>query len=183
MYRSVTLFAEIVVVIALLASGGCGEPKEFGVDCHSMGWDRFSKNPVPGIDRGGVTAYTLRCGPPKGVQLVLWSDTSPSSHGSGTTRRTFVEGRFTGTGGRAVGFLCQTTDGRTARFKIDGKEFDLAEGSLFLVSTHQEKPRVAQLAQDVTKIPNETGALREFALANAEISKFFHEAQQATEDK
>jgi hypothetical protein len=117
------------------------------------------------------------------VRLVLWGDTSPSSHGSGTTRRTFVEGRFAGTGGRRVDFLCETTDGRTARFEIDDKVFDLAQGSLFLVSTQQEKPRVAQFAQDVTKFPNEAGALREFALANAEISKFFQEAQQAAGDK
>jgi hypothetical protein len=144
-----------------------------------MTWDRYTKNPVPGIDRGGVVAYTLKCGAPDGVRLVLWSDTSLSSHGSGTVRRTFVDGHFTGAAGRSVEYLCETTDGRTARIEIDGKMFDLSQGSLFLVSTQQEKPRVAQLAQDTTNFPNEAGALREFALANAEISKFFHEAQQA----
>src|SRR5262249_23663243 len=50
--------------------------------------------------------------------------------------------------GREIGWSCSTRDGTSGSVVIDGQEFDLAHGALFLISTKDKPTRVEQLAID-----------------------------------
>jgi hypothetical protein len=47
----------------------------------------------------------------------------------------------------------ETTDGRTARFSVDGREFDLSKGAMFIVTTKNGKAEVTQLRRDLSAVP------------------------------
>ncbi|HEV3084297.1 MAG TPA: hypothetical protein VGY66_31335 [Gemmataceae bacterium] len=55
---------------------------------------------------------------------------------------------------------------------IAGVNYDLAKGSLFLVSAREELPKVAQINFDLSGFP-EGDALKAFAKSNPQIREFF----------
>ena len=70
-----------------------------------------------------------------------------SSGGEGAYR-----GQLHAKGGDKMDWSCGTKDGHTGKVVIDGREFDLAAGGLFLVSAKEGTPRVEQLAVDVEQL-------------------------------
>jgi hypothetical protein len=57
--------------------------------------------------------------------------------------------------GRRFDWEVRTRDGETAEFWIDGKRYDLADGSLFLITGGTYGTEVTQLARDLSDVrPN-----------------------------
>ena len=62
---------------------------------------------------------------------------------------------------------------------ISGKNYDLADGRLFLVSTRGDKPAVKQLTFDFDALQGQGDSLAELARSKPEIGEFFQEAHVA----
>src|SRR5262249_27464223 len=54
--------------------------------------------------------------------------------------------------GRRIAWTCETGDGRSGAVTINGQEYDLAKGPLFLVTVRGEKTQVSQLQRDFGKM-------------------------------
>ena len=62
---------------------------------------------------------------------------------------------------------------KTATFKIDGKEFDLTKGAVFVLKAKGDRVEVQQLNRDLAAITFDADACREFLKKDAEIQKIF----------
>jgi hypothetical protein len=114
------------------------------------------------------------------VYLVVAADgcsggsSSSESGPMGSTTR----GRLNAVDGRKIAWSCTTVDGTRGTATIDGQQFDLANGAVFLVWAKEKKTKVEQLALDMSKlrggpVPQK---LRGLAEANPRIAAFFKEA-------
>jgi hypothetical protein len=128
---------------------------------------------VPGIDEGSVTFITLHAGAAKGVPFVVWCD--KPYYVSGEGGGTFWKGEFSGADGRGVEFRVKTADGRSGSFTIAGVDYDLAKGSLFLVSTRDDPPKAVQVHFDLSVFPSGGSALQKLARATPQIRGFFEQ--------
>jgi hypothetical protein len=93
------------------------------------------------------------------------SQSGPSGH-SYTDK-----GRISAPDGRRFDWQAQTSDGRSIRFLLDGKEYDLSKGSLFLVKTKEGKTEVEQLSKDLSAVQADSKSVEEFARKDAAVSK------------
>ncbi len=84
------------------------------------------------------------------VVFVVWADAC--SGGSCSVGPGDLSGSLHARDGREVAWECRTRDGRTGGAKIDGVEYDLKKGCVFLVSTRDKKTAVRQLDKDVAGI-------------------------------
>jgi len=73
---------------------------------------------------------------------------------------------------RNVEYAGETKDGKTGHVTIDGNKFDLANGTLFLVSARREYT-VKQLKRDMTRFESAEELFKDFAKNDPEVIKFF----------
>jgi len=130
-------------------------PSAFGSRGTSWVRTEAGRKSVPGIDE--VSIHFGVWG--DGATIVVWSDGTGGSFGSrgmggvplqaGETRRGVkYEGHLSGRDGRIVNVECYTPDGKTGTVKIGDEAYELAQGTLFLISTSGAKPKVKQLKSD-----------------------------------
>jgi hypothetical protein len=166
------------LLVALLA--GCDhKPVEQGVAESHTYWQSSSANPIPGIDEAFVTFVTLKAGPAEGVPFAVWSDllNGASGGGGGSGGGASYEGNHSATDGRRVEFRAKTTDGKSGSITIAGVDYDLAKGSLFLVSTSGGPPKVAQVTVDLSGF-SKSEAIKELAKSNLQIRGFFEKQKK-----
>ena len=93
------------------------------------------------------------------VFLVVWHDMprnlgSGGGHGftgsSSSAGKTEIDGKYETTDGRGFQYTCETTDGLTGTVVIDGAEYDLAAGCIFLLAYRSDGISVTQLDRDLT---------------------------------
>jgi hypothetical protein len=108
------------------------------------------------------------------LPFVVWSDQAyeASGRGEGSARGAVYEGHHRAKDGRRVDFHAKTTDGKTGRITIAGVDYDFSNGSLFLISTRQEPPTVAQIRFDLSGLPK-ADAAKELAKSNPQVRDFF----------
>ncbi len=128
-------------VLVLLALAGCANPTPPGCDAGAWG-------------AGGGSVLYMAC---EGRPLaVAWTDI-PLTGTSGTSSR--VPGRAENTiavgaeGGRRVELSAVTADGVTWAVSLNGREYPLADGAVFLVRTGGGTARVTQVRRDVSGLP------------------------------
>jgi hypothetical protein len=165
-----------IPLIALICLAGCSQKSTaYGVSESNAFWSSNTASPVTGIDEASVTFVTLKAGPPDGLQFVVWSDLTnavSSGHGEGSVRGAFYEGHHRANDGRRVDFRATTTDGKTGSITIAGVEYDFSNGSLFLISTHEDPPTIAQLSLDLGGLPT-ADSFKELAKSNPKVRGFF----------
>jgi len=134
----------------------------------SMSWQPPDQsNAVPGIDEGCVQIM-------EGI-VGVWGD---SPGGSGGNTRSGTNG-FQGEGylqtreGKKVEFHVETKDGKTGTVVLDGKNYDLTQGNLFLVSFDGQQWRVKQLQVDLSRLTKDPESFKAMAKANPAIAEFF----------
>jgi hypothetical protein len=125
---------------------------------------------VPGIDVGSAALAGWN-----GENVfIVWTDTSSSGSNSHTTDRgASYGGHFVDKGGRRVEYRCDTPDGRTGVLTLAGRDYDLGQGTLFLVSTAGPEARVLQLSRDVRTLKVTPDAFWKLAEGDKEIAEFF----------
>jgi hypothetical protein len=122
---------------------------------------------LPGIDEGGAQYI--------GKLLVIWSSEtngggcSDSQNSAGITSK----GRINFTNGRQINFELVTADGKTGRVTIDGTNYELADGPLFLVAPDGDKYRVKQLKKDLSGLELKAEGFQAFGRSDADIMEFF----------
>ncbi len=162
----------LVLAIALIAvqSTGCGSQPAIGHSGIGVPWTVGAEDVLPGtdidtpgIDCGTVSVEDFTSGSTNRVSVVIWSDL-PSGAGGGSAggygrvdrEKAIVVASHLAPDEREIRYRCETTDGAVASVSIEGARFDTSNGTLFLVSTQGDEPRVAQRQMDF-----ELGELRE----------------------
>lgn len=76
--------------------------------------------------------------------------------------------------GRRFEWQMETTNGQNIKGRLDGNEYDLAKGSLFLVKTKGGKTEVEQLVRDLSAVQPNSENCKEYARNDAAVSKFLN---------
>ena len=160
---------------------GCGRTPPAGAVMSgggSVGWGRFQEV-VPAAEIKGAYAsyHGWREGTgQKGMFVVIWTDFDGSG-ALGTESGSFYDGNAISQDGRhKIEWKGETSDGRSGPITINAVTYDLANGSLFLVSTRGEQPQVLQLKRDTMKLkPGEESkrSLEDLARNDPDIAPFF----------
>ena len=107
--------------------------------------------------------------------IVLFVDDVKGIHGSGGSGSTEnpVGTTTVSAGPETGGYRCriETKDGKSATCRINGKEYDLSKGTLFVIKAKGEQVEVHQLKRDLTAIPFDADGCREPLQKDAEIRK------------
>ena len=108
--------------------------------------------------------------------MVLFVDDCKGSHGSrgsGSTDNPVHVANVTAGSPEAGGYKCEleTKDGKSANCRINGKEYDLSKGALFVIKAKGEQVEVHQLKRDLTTIPFDTDDCKDPIQKDAEIRK------------
>ncbi len=109
------------------------------------------------------------------VVIVLLADGCSGSSAAAFPGRN--SGELHAKDGREIPWSCRTRDGQSGRATIDGVDFDLAKGCVFLVSTKDKKTTVRQLHRDISGLThmspmNLEQDFDEWAKADPEIREF-----------
>ena len=151
-----------VCMLALLASGnGCG-----------------SRHTPP----GATSIYTSA--PGMNIQFLRWKEGltvlfvddvkgGHGSTGSGSTDNPVHTSKVSAGKADAGGYECvlETKDGKLANCRINGKVYDLAKGTLFVIKAKGEQVEVHQLNRDLTTIPFDADGCRDPIQRDIEIRK------------
>ena len=144
----VTGFACSVLAGALLFAGCQRKPR---VGRSVTSWRTTSpRRKVYGVDEG--SAYVGRYG--KGTAIIIWTDLLSCGFPiEATWDRTRNCARYAGytesPSGVRVNVECFVADRMKGSMRIDEQEYDLANGSLFLISFRSPQIRVGQVSQDI----------------------------------
>ena len=188
-----------IALFSLSCLAGCGTKRTaYGVSVSNVSWTTSTTNPVDGVDRAFVTLVALKAGPPDGLKFVVWSDLPGavlSGQGEGSVGGAFYEGHLRANDGRRVDFLAKTTDGKSGTIKIAGVDHDFSKGTLFLISTHQDAPTVAQIKTDLSELLDgkssarsvltqvlKEDAVKELVKSNPQVRDFFVKHGKADEN-
>src|SRR4051794_9936001 len=170
MLRSVALMACLGLFLL-----GCGSTPPtpavtFGGPNGTMTWTSpgGQDNPIPGIDYGAVFAV--------GKALVVWGDATRGAGGrSGSIGSQGAEGDgyLDSHDGRRVEFSYAIEADGTGRVTVDGVDYDLAKGNVFLVRAEGGGSRVKQLRRDLGHLRLDPEYFKSLGRSDAEISAFF----------
>ncbi len=108
--------------------------------------------------------------------MVLFVDDVKGGHGSGgsgSTDNSVHTSTVSAGSPDTGGYKCQleTKDGKSANCRINGKEFDLSKGTLFVIKAKGEQVDVHQLKRDLTTIPFDTALCKGPIEKDEEIRK------------
>jgi len=116
---------------------------------------------------------------PEGLTVMIWDDIdgTHSNEGSGSTSDPVFKqrGRAQAADGRGYEYQLETTDGKTAHFSIDGQEYELLQGTLFLIKTGDGETQIQQLDHDLSGVVPTNQGCEAFALENSEVARFMRE--------
>jgi hypothetical protein len=121
---------------------------------------------------GGATSVDGR------ISLLIWSDLTDKSGSSseGSLFGSSAEGFFSSADGRRVDWTWKAPKEKGGDFQINGMAHDLANGTLFLVSTKGGQVQVTQLDVDLSKVQSDKQGFEAFANTQPKVAKFIAEA-------
>jgi len=162
------------VICLCLLPLGCGRKAEYfpPVDLKgpsgSTTWSSSvgKDSSVPGIDQASI--YAAR-------GFVVWGDFSGGAGGRESIDKDGLKCQahlWDEKANRRIEFTCETKDGKSGKATIEGRDYDLANGTLFLVSAHGGQHRVKQLKRDVSHLQS-APELKEFGKSDPDIVGFF----------
>ena len=150
-----------LALMCLVASSGCG-PRALPLGPAGV---------VTTVGGASVIFYQWKGGP----AVMIFSDVQGghSSAGGGTAGSLYKEQGFESSpDGRRFEWQMETTDGRNIQFRLDGKEYDLSKGTLFLVKTKGGKTEVEQLSRDLSAVSPDANGCKDFAQKDPAVSQF-----------
>jgi len=160
------------IVLSGLLLSGCNQSPTgpaLGGPSGTIGWSASAgtANPLPGIDQASV-CY-------EGPAFVVWTAFGGGGSHSTTSGMQGVKGR-----GRlwsrendSVEYQFETKDGKSGPVTINGAQYNLADGGLFLVAAKDGQIQVKQLKRDMSGVKFDRENLEAFARNDAEIMAFF----------
>jgi len=127
---------------------------------------------------GDTAVQYVSISPDGRISLLIWSDL-PDKAGSSSEGGLFgstAEGFFSSADGRRVDWKWKAPREKGGDFQINGTPHDLANGTLFLVSTKGGQIQVTQLEVDLSKVHSDKQGFEAFANAQPKVAKFIAEA-------
>jgi hypothetical protein len=176
---SLTTVAIALLIPVLTGCGRSGQSTRFGSTVGVISWNETSPSPVGGLDHAWVVYARLG----EGLRILLWTDlqngvanwTSDSTSDSASFKGSIQSSDLK----KPIDVQCQAQGANSGSLTIDGVTYDLAGGSLFLVSTKGERPVVKQLNRDTSQFKEDPESLKAFARTDPEISAIFTAREEA----
>jgi hypothetical protein len=119
----------------------------------------------------------------EGMLVAVWSDISGRAAGFRTEQHcTASPGRADWSAsvkaedGRAVKFKGITTEGKPQTVTVNGKEYSLEDGALFLVRTRGGRVRVTQVKRDLSDLPPTSATWDQLAKESPQVKAFLAKA-------
>jgi hypothetical protein len=120
----------------------------------------------------------------EGLDVMIWHDLvgEGTAHSAGfATGRLYIErGSARFADGRSLAWEVQTVDGRMGEVQIGGVRYDLAGGTLFIVTTQGGTPAVRQLSRDLSNVPLDHDGILAFARNDPDLAAFLNNIPPAT---
>jgi hypothetical protein len=111
-----------------------------------------------------------------GPSILMWHDASGSGtcHGSGSTEDPVyhMDCSAQGADGSELAWSLESAEGETVEMRINGADYDLSDGNLFLIRTQAGGTDITQLQKDLTGITLERDSILGFAQSDPDISTF-----------
>lgn len=110
----------------------------------------------------------------EGLSVLIIDDLAGShgSHGSGSTaKQVYTADGYGGNDPQSYKWHLETSDGKTAKFQINATDYDLSNGSVFVVRWKDGRAEVQQFKRDMSTIPFEAFKCREALDKDAQIQK------------
>lgn len=116
----------------------------------------------------------------EGLNILIWHDAIASancdSSGATDVDTHLVQCWTQSETGQEFAWQIETDNGRTAQFSLDGQSFDLAAGTVFLVTTANGTVDIQQLERDLSGVNSENESITRFSLADPDINQFIEAA-------
>jgi hypothetical protein len=127
------------------------------------------------FERGGYLFLRWQ----EGLDVLIWHDLAGegTAHSVGSNAgRLYVERGFAySADGRGLAWEVRTADGRIGEAQIAGVRYDLAAGTLFIVTTDAGTPSVRQLSRDLSTVPLDHDGILAFARNDPDLAAFMNE--------
>jgi hypothetical protein len=118
----------------------------------------------------------------EGVQVMIWHEGIPHLSCSSFTNGQYeVECLGESIGNHTVTWRLESKDGKTAKFTITGKLFDLSAGNLFIIQSSSGDLEVKQLQRDLSDVQADAGSVTEFGLSDPTILAFIQASSEIGE--
>jgi hypothetical protein len=112
----------------------------------------------------------------EGLDVMIWYDAAQSSScdssGSTSTNTHVIRCQALSESGLNLDWQIETSDGLTAKFVINDKQFNLSDGNVFVVSTAQDPIEIQQFQRDLSGVKPENESITEFGLNDPDIAEF-----------
>lgn len=159
--------AAILISLLLVACGGATAP---------------GPNAISGSVEGGVNYLLLDW--QEGLRIMFWDDVAYGGHfssGSSSTADALFrqEGDTQGADGRGYAYTLETSDGLEADFAIDGVDYDLSQGNVFVISVAGDGKEIQQLDVDLAGVSPTYEGIEAFGRATPAIAAFIAEREAA----
>ena len=120
----------------------------------------------------------------EGLGIMIWHDAIQSSTcdsgGAVGDATNLTQCAAVSESGAGFTWQIESADGRSAQIQIDTQQFDLANGTVFLVKTAGSQTEIQQLQRDLSGVTSEGSSITDFGLNDPDISQFI-EATSPTE--
>jgi hypothetical protein len=131
-------------------------------------------NSISGVAEGARYSYHYW---DEGLALLFWYDFSSGGGGcvgSGSTEDPVyrLECDVDNLAGQRVKWLAETTDGVAADLWIDGRQYDLANGTMFLIATRGNSLQIEQVARDLSQLAPDVDELAALATEDPAVIDF-----------
>jgi hypothetical protein len=147
----------VALICCLTLAAGCGQ---------SQG---LSSGPSRGtVGTGGGYSFRLMDWPDELTLLLV--DDIEGSH-TAQSKAGGYGGTATARDGRGYSWQVSTRDGMTVHLEIDNRDYDCAQGALFVVRTKGGQTEIQQLARDLTHLAADGGDCLSYLNQDAEILK------------
>ena len=114
----------------------------------------------------------------EGLEVMIWHDIAGSAvaHSAGSTEdRVYAErGSAQSADGRSFEWELQTTDGKMGQVRIGSSSYDLAAGTLFIVTTSGGTTDVRQFDRDLSAVPLDHDGILAFAEKDPDLAAFLN---------
>ena len=119
----------------------------------------------------------------EGLEVMIWHDLTGegTGHSAGSNAgRLYVErGAAHSVDGRTLAWELQTADGKTGEIQINGVCYDLAAGTLFIITTQEGTTAVRQLSRDLSAVPLDRDGILTFAWNDPDLAPLLNETVPA----
>ena len=119
----------------------------------------------------------------EGLNILIWHDaiatSSCDSSGATDNDTHLVQCQAVSEAGYDFFWQIETDDGRTAQFSINSQPFDLANGTVFLVTTADGQMDIQQIERTLSGVNAESQSITQFSLDDPEISQFIQSTAPA----